>query len=59
MIERDLIKAGKLTDSHIAEMVRRHKGRDVSFYSPSFKRHARIRWRLYNCETGFWRRGND
>ncbi len=52
----------RLTEAQIKTLVERHRARDVSFYSPSWKRHARIRWRLYNAENGFYaglKGGND
>lgn len=36
-----------LNDGQFKEVLRRHKARDVSFHSPSYKRRAMVRWRLY------------
>ena len=35
-----------MTLSQIEEIIRRHSKRDISFMSPSWKRHARVRWKL-------------
>jgi hypothetical protein len=42
----------KLSQEQLKKIIERHKARDVSYFSPSWDRHAMVRWRLYNAETG-------
>jgi len=38
----------RLTLEQIDTIIARHTARDVSFFSPSFPRHAGVRWTLEN-----------